>query len=134
MALRKTNRETSSLISTNENKTYTKSEFYLNIGWDIEVPNEDGTDETKFISLPLICTLDKLAIKNISSTADERKKVIYKELNRVIKGFHLIMESLSEGEGKLLKKPFKVEIRRAGSNISVDDENLSDEDLLAELL
>ena len=56
---------------TNAKDELPKSEFWLNVGYSVETKNEEGHDETIFISLPMGIALDSM--KPVKTNSSNRR-------------------------------------------------------------
>lgn len=107
----KLNLKKPSLKST-ATETQTKSEFWLNIGYPVEVETDDGVEE-RFISLPFGIPLDTMKPYEITTTSDAFAYLRMAQ-NDLLEAIMEAAHSLKPGESKVISagEQLAVEIRR----------------------
>ncbi len=103
-----------SLKAKGNNKSADASElpranFWLNIGYEIEVPTEDGKTETRFVSLPQGIALDTQEHVNTKSKNLEWKQ-FQSARNNLLDQIMEVAQDLEPGDERILN--LQIQLRR----------------------
>jgi len=99
--------------STQSKETQQKAEFWLNIGYGVEVPVEGGGTEERFVSLPQGIPLDTqehVAVKG----KNQEWKAFQAARNGLLDQIMAAAQSLEPGEDKILN--LQIQLRRVNAD------------------
>ena len=94
-----------------------KAQFWLNIGYAVEVPTEDGTEE-RFVSLPQGIPLDTQEAVS-TKTKNKEWQAFQVARNDLLKQIMTVAEQLEPGEEKLLN--LQIQLRRVSDEEEVTE-------------
>ena len=105
-------------------KEYAKAAIWLNIGYEVEVPVEDGSTETRFINLPMGLPLDTMEeVKTNSSNETFAAMQVAK--NDLLKQLLAAAADLPPGGERIVK--LQVQMRRVNeaSNVALSNPDVN---------
>lgn len=112
-------------LNTVATEPQTKSEFWLNIGYQVAVETDNGVEE-RFVSLPFGIPLDTMKPYEIT-TASDAFAYLRMAQNDLLEAIMEVAHSLKQGESKVISAgdQLAVEIRRTRTsrNDLKSDEN-----------